>query len=389
MNILYVGAFRFPNRDAAGARVLNNAKIFRALGHNVQFLSWGGNYKESDILADGSYAHDGFPYVITQDLDLSGSLWQKFCKYINRAGKSIKMINEKTPRPDLIIAYNPDFFLTTHLLRYCRKKGIYLANDLTEWYSYDEMPFFERPLYWFNMRCLQKRVRNKILISSKLKDHFGHSNNIKLPPLCDSSDLKWYACVEDHKIGDFDGITFIYAGTPAKKDNIYVAVSAIDRLAKEGAPVRIIVIGITKETYLSHSSSHKCLHDNIIFIGRISQDLVPAYYRCADFMILLRDQNRKNNYGFPTKVAESISAGVPVITNATSDLADYIKDSETGFIIGECSVEAVYRLVKERVLSLDSKKLNQMKNHVHTMKYLFDWPTYKGSVSDFIKDLEQ
>ena len=45
MNILYIGAFRLPNLDAAAPRVLNNAKAMREAGHNVKFISWGGKYR--------------------------------------------------------------------------------------------------------------------------------------------------------------------------------------------------------------------------------------------------------------------------------------------------------------------------------------------------------
>lgn len=35
--------------------------------------------------------------------------------------------------------------------------------------------------------------------------------------------------------------------------------------------------------------------------------------------------------GFPTKFVESITAGTPVLTNQTSDLADYLVEGEIGF----------------------------------------------------------
>lgn len=39
MNILYLGLFRFPEGDAAASRILNNARLFRDLGHTVKILS--------------------------------------------------------------------------------------------------------------------------------------------------------------------------------------------------------------------------------------------------------------------------------------------------------------------------------------------------------------
>ena len=53
----------------------------------------------------------------------------------------------------------------------------------------------------------------------------------------------------------------------------------------------------------------------------------------ADFTILLRDSKTCTNAGFPTKVSESLSLGVPVIANATSDIAMYVRDMVNGCIV--------------------------------------------------------
>ena len=58
MNILYIGLFRFPEGDAAASRVLNNARMFRDLGHYVKILSFGGEYREEDASVEG-YVYDG------------------------------------------------------------------------------------------------------------------------------------------------------------------------------------------------------------------------------------------------------------------------------------------------------------------------------------------
>lgn len=389
MNIVYLGAFRFPNGDAAAARVLNNARIFRELGHDVRFVSWGGKYSDLDRCDDGSFAHNGFPYIISDDLDLGGHLLQKLRKYLGRAKHSVKILSELKETPDVVIAYNADYRLSNALTKFCRKKGIKFINDMTEWYDYAEMPIFERPFYWYNMKRLQHRIRNKIVISSYLDRSFPESDNLILPPLCDGTDTKWNTKKSGDKIPPFDGLTLIYAGTPAKKDNIHSVISVVDQLAKEDERIRMIIIGLTKEAYCSQfSPSAGCpeLHDNIIFVGRIPQDEVPAYYKQSDFMVLIREQTRKNNAGFPTKVAESITAGVPVITNPTSDLAHYIKDGINGFIVKDSSQEAIYNTLK-KVVVLDRRTIDDIKQNVVSTKKHFDWRTYIESTSKFLNNL--
>ena len=68
MNILYLGLFRFPEGDAAASRILNNARLFRDLGHTVKILSFGGEYRVQDA-SPGGYIYDGLQYEITHDID--------------------------------------------------------------------------------------------------------------------------------------------------------------------------------------------------------------------------------------------------------------------------------------------------------------------------------
>ena len=77
MRILYIGAFRLPNYDAAAARVLNIARALRACGHDISFISWGGEMRLEDKLEDSRYYVDGFPYVVTGELGIRGGLTKK------------------------------------------------------------------------------------------------------------------------------------------------------------------------------------------------------------------------------------------------------------------------------------------------------------------------
>lgn len=387
MKIVYLGAFRFPDKDAAAARVLNNAKVFKALGHEVEFISWGGEYSDSERLQNGEYSHNGFRYRITNSIDLSGRSINKMKQYINRVPETIKTLRQLDYKPDLVIAYNAGFRLTRSLLKYCSANKIKLANDITEWYEYREMPFFERIQYWYNMKHLQKRVDNKIVISSYLDRTYASSNNVILPPLCDSTDAKWNIRLKEGTVSPFNGITLIYAGTPAKKDDLDSVVNAVDDMAKNGRNIRIIILGVTKEQYIMQNPKvlHE-LHDNVIFCGRVSQELVPAYYRTSDFMVLLRKPTRKNNSGFPTKVAESFTAGVPVITNMTSDLGKYITNGINGFILKDSSEQSLISTL-QTILAYDQTHIDRLKKEARSSSSLFELHSYLNIVSSFIAKL--
>jgi len=221
MNILYTGAFRFPIGDAASQRVLNNAKILRELGHEVTFISFGGNTQDADKYQDGAYYYQGFKFIISEDIDVRvGNSFKRLLNFFLTGKNSLRILKKKIQEIDVIIAYNPPMYFTSRLMRTCKKNGIYFVSDVTEWFDSNEFPGGKfAPPAWvnnLNMKLTQRRVKNKILISSYLNSFYNSSNNIVLPPLVDSTDPKWSELTR--VLPDFDGVRIVYAGTPAKKD---------------------------------------------------------------------------------------------------------------------------------------------------------------------------
>lgn len=385
MRIVYCGCFRLPNFDAAAPRVLNNAKIFREAGHTVQFISWGGRYRKTDLCSDGKYRVDGFEYVITDELDTVGGFFIKLKAKLQRGRKSLQLLENMRLKPDLVVMYNADYWWTKTMIRYCRERRIKLCNDITEWYDNNELHLTEVIPNAINMKWLQRKVPNKIVISSMLQRYYAESNTLRLPPLCDPSEKKWSATVEDDRVRPFEGITLIYAGKPAKKDCVHSVINAVNTLANEGKSIRFLILGTTRDSYIKQyrQSLHSVsLNENILFLGRVSQDLIPAYYKKADFMVLLREPNRKSMAGFPTKFAESITSGVPVITNATSDLKQYVVNRTTGFLVSGYDYESILATLRWSVLPMCKEDLERMKCSVRYSQSSFAWCSY---VTDFKK----
>lgn len=390
MNILYLGCFRLPNYDAAAPRVLNNARAMQLCGHEVLFISWGGKYNEEHLCEDGKYRIDGIEYIITDELDPKGSTVNKMRQMLHRGDKSVAILKSMEVKPDLIVMYNADYGWTKRMLKFCKQHNIKLANDITEWYDNNELHFWDILPYRYNMTRLQRKVKNKICISSYLDKYYSESNNLLLPPLCDHTEAKWRASVDDDRIKPFDGTTLIYAGNPAKKDCVHTVINVVNKMAHEGKPIRFMILGTTRESYLERYADvleSKDLHKNILFLGRVSQDLIPAYYKKADFMVLLRETTRKNMAGFPTKFAESMSAGVPVIANATSDLGSYIINGKTGFVVEDEKAASLEKTLTN-VLALSRQKVDSMKQSTKACNDAFYYACRKEEMRMFLEKLK-
>lgn len=391
MVILYIGAFRLPHHDAAASRVLNIARSLREAGHSVSFISWGGMQREEDKDDSGIHYVDGFPYMVTNELPTPGmSAFEKLHNRMRRGNTTKRILSRWPVHIDVIITYNNS--LCRWLLSFCNKSGIKLINDITEWYAYNELKPTDWLGYSYNMFFLQKRVKNKIVISSFLDRFYCQTNNIVVPATCDSSENKWNENLDSVRaqVGLFSGVTLIYAGTPARKDLLHHVVNAVRRLADEGAAIRILILGSTRDGYINqhasklHSTSP---HESIIFLGKVSQDIIPSFYQQSDFMILLRENNRKSNAGFPTKFSESFTSGTPVIANLTSDIGNYLKDGITGFVVQEPSEESVYHILKDRVLNISRVEIELMRQNVKDVAKQFDYHSYVEPIGEFMANL--
>ena len=390
MKIIYLGPFRLPNGDAAAARVLNVAKTLRLAGHEVSFISWGGKQRDEDCGKDGVFRIDGFSYVVTNELDPQGSIINKIKCKLTRGIKTKRLLKERLGSFNVIIMYNCS--LTRWLLSFTEKHHIKLINDITEWYDYSELKVTDRLSYAYNMFCIQKRVKNKIVISSFLDKFYKTTHNIIVPATCDISEAKWRSgnSIAQNRVGIFEGITLIYAGNPARKDAVHYIIGAVQRLANEGEKIRMLILGAEREGYIERYGDllpNQELSERIMFLGKVSQDDVPAFYALADFMVLLRESSRKSNAGFPTKFSESFASGTPVIANLTSDLGVFLRDGETGFVVDEPSEDAIYRTLKQKVLPLDQTEIEIMKSSVRVAAKQLDYHAYVEPLRDFMNKL--
>jgi len=388
MLIVYIGAFRFPTYDAAAARVLNVGRTMRALGHEVTFIAWGGMYGNKDVENFDNY--DGFRYYISGELN-EKRLLSKIKGKFAPGKRSIELLRKMIANVDVVISYNPSYGFNCKLIDLCRENNVKYAADITEWYDNNELKITDYLPNWLNMtRVNRKRVKNMILISSYLDKYYSMNHNIVIPVTCNSVDAKWNVA---RSINGEHPVSLIYAGNPAKKDKLHEIINAVERVEKLGpGRIKLTILGVDRSTYISgykHFLDNENLTDAIRFVGRVAQGDVPRYYAQADFMVLLRDATRKSNAGFPTKFAESMMSGTPVIANITSDLDKYLIDGYNGFSVTAPTAEALYDVLCGEIVGIKRNKMEELHiNAKQTGLRFFDYRTYTKQMNDFLIHLQ-
>lgn len=362
--ILYVGGFVLPDGNAAAQRVVANAKLFRDIGFSVVFL----NHPEA---AGSPSIEECFGFTC---YNCPKSEWDVASRIdIDR----IEEIVERRGDVTHIIAYNYPALSLSKLIKFCRRRGIKCIGDTTEWYRALDASLAKAPLKFLDtfarMRILNERMDGQIVISRYLERFYqGKVPCVLLPPLVDIRDGKWPSCCEK----ETDGAAFIYAGKPSKtKERLDLIVDAIESIPDE-YEVSLKVVGIGASEFKEIYGFSPPDSSRISFEGRLPHEEVLRLVEDSSYSIVIRDDNRVTRAGFPTKFAESIACGTPVVCNDNSDLKEWIDREGCGFVVDEARLSQQL----ESVIRKPSPDFD---------RGLFDYRRFVGDVDQLMGDLEK
>lgn len=353
-----------PDKNAAAQRVLSIAKALLTSGFATQFY---GITKFNDI--EGEV--EGFHYEACQHPNGTIS-WFKYALGIG----IIDYIKQKSP--DYVFLYNYPAIAQERIIFYCKRHGIKTIGDITEWYRSKSYP--KRIDTWYRMRISNKHLDGIIVISKFLANYYKEKHLIQLPPLVDKQENKWSFQPLDH---NNKTINLVYIGTGSIKDRLDKIIKGIQQAGTE--IIHLDVIGISYSQFVDIYQQQVDLSKvDVIFHGRLPHKEALKYLVNADFQIFFRDNIRVNNAGFPTKFVESMSAGIPVITNRISNIDEYIKNGENSFMIESPEEKEIYNILLN-VSQLSRDKINEIKSNC--LIEAFDYRYFINSLKSFIESI--
>ncbi len=383
--IFYIGGFELPDKNAAAHRVVANAKILKSLGYSIIFIGVDKDLKNNDNFLSTKYVFEGFdiysvkyPSKIKEWFEFLGSI--KFIKKL------------EGNKPKAIIAYNYPGFALLKLINYCKKKGIKLIGDCSEWYEPKGNLIFRiiKSLDVFiRMKIVQPKMDGLIVISDYLESHYKKKKLpiLNIPPLVDLTMDKWKNKIQFQT----SSINFVYAGSPGNgnKDRIDKIISILSDISKSNSlDFKLKIIGLSKSQYLLAFGVNSLPknHDSFLcFKGRLSHLETLNEVSNADFFIFIRDNNLVNIAGFPTKFVESISSGTPVLTNSSSNIKQYLVEHKNGVLLNT-SIKKELKEQLIQIINLDKNEILKMKNFCKKSE-LFDISKFEFRFNCFLKNV--
>ena len=133
----------------------------------------------------------------------------------------------------------------------------------------------------------------------------------------------------------------------SRRKGLEYLLRAVARLSND---VRLLMIGdgIERDNLVRLSNELGIL-GRVVFVGRVPNDELLAYYNLADIFVL-----PSLHEGMGIVFLEAMACGLPVVTTNIGGMVDFIKDGETGLLVEPRDAEqlsrALSRLIKDKKL---------------------------------------
>ncbi len=367
--ILYIGRFELPDKEATAQRVIANAKLLSGLGYEIELAGWS-----DDVPHSAGWRTVNFFGFCCYEKHKAETSYEKYIMFSD-ASLELQLLEQK--KYHTVIAYNFPASALQKILKYCRSNGIRCIGDVTEWYANSNKNYFFRIVRAYDsflrMRILHRKMNGLFVISKYLQAYYSDCHTVLLPPLIDKQDPKW------HVSGHFPGSVprLVYAGWPSRdKERLDLIVKAVLRISPT-YPVKLDVVGLTKEAYqslyaLTDAQMANIDDGTVCFRGRVSHIETLAYIKEAAYSVIVRQPCRKNDAGFPSKLVESLSCGTPVLTTAISNVTDYVGGGNNGYILSLDNLEDGFRTALDNI------------GQVRVNTQQFDYRQYTDAVKTFL-----
>ena len=348
--IIIGDSFTFPEGDAATNRVYTYAKGFADNGMRVHVICFRNDYhKEQNGEIDGIKFYHPFAQSARSPWFIKRR-WHNLRKYYN----TVRLLSEirREHEIELIMAYTIRLYTQAFAFLLAKFSG---AKHVLERSEHPFKSYKSKLASNFNGRI---RVAFEIVfsnyifcISDYLIDFYskrGASEEMvfKVPSTVDA--------------GRFNGVFqkqvpqkyICYSGSlTLMKDGVDILIRSYSRIVTEFPDILLMLVGkadtTQDELFFRKLVADLHIEDKVIFTGKVPRDAVPSYICNAEVLTLARPRSIVADAGFPSKVSEYLSTGIPVVATKVGEITRYLTDNLNAYLAEPDSVDDFAAKLKE------------------------------------------
>lgn len=192
-------------------------------------------------------------------------------------------------------------------------------------------------------------------VARRIKKYYKRESLVITPPVNIQS---FYSCA---KKGNY----YLMVGRFMTYKRFDIAIQAFNIL---GWPLKIIGRGPEMKKL------KKIAHENIEFLGRISDEELAKYYAECKAFVFPQEED------FGIVAIEAMASGRPVIAYRGGYIPEHIEDGKTGIFFDEQTTESLMEAIKK------AEKIEFDSEYIRSMSLKFDREIFKAKIMEYVKE---
>ncbi len=360
--IAVVANIRLPVRDAGARRVMSIVEAFTGLGHQIGLYAPCPRERlnREDFVAGCTFHWGAYPSKSLQWClrDRRVPLWIQARARISWIGQILGDVIRR--KYDWIYFYQPTPE-TLFMAAFVRFVGLHICIEQVDGikYTLPKFSFFDFLYYlmYRNSTTIAKRLADQVIVISSIleTESKGCRRVMRVPALVDC--IRFQDGNRKKFRNQLSGIRkkrwVVYTGSLNSPAGFTILMTAMRKVVLSAPDAHLVFAG--PAPYLSELPTvmieKNKLKQSAVYLGLLNQREVIDLLAAADVLVMPKASSTVNDAGFPTKLAEYMASGTPVVATKVSDIGEYLIDGKHAFL---CLPGNVNALANAIITALDA-----------------------------------
>lgn len=359
INLKIVTCGFFPHGMACTERLLNYARGITEAGGKVQVLI--GKAPERDLDSAKNKVvrgtHKGVAFEYTCGTTVSAGLIKPIALQIKGVFKISAMLLRERKDIDAVLFAMINSTVVAYIALLCRALGILCLREVSEIAFLGVTPrsILRRVYEYLFQQMYYKLFDGLVVISNPLREYLKSrirktARLLLVPVIVDPEEF-----VNERRTPTTEKRSIALCGALSqRKDGVLTLIRAFKQVSDNLTDLTLYLIGGTP----GHEDELKSrelvkelgLESKIVFTGYVSRDRLRQLMCDASVLALAKPSSLQADYCFPSKLAEYLATGNPVVVTDTGEISLYLEDGVNAFITAPDS-DAAFAQRLEFVLS--------------------------------------